>query len=268
MKILSRRLLPGLLLASLVLRAAETGGAAPQATPAAPSAPAAPAPKPPSPWHTTASMNAAVAKGNADTLLVGAALNSLRKWDKNEIALGADGTYGANSDPTTRKETTTAQNYGVYGQYNRMLSDRLYLGLRADGRQDRIASIDYRATVAPALGYYAMKNDRLTVKVETGPAFIFERLKGAGTANYLTLRLAEEFQWKINDRASVSHTLEYLPKVEEFGNYVLNFTLGLTTKITESASANITFQDFYRSVPAPGRRENDLRLMAGLSYTF
>ncbi len=235
--------------------------------PAAKNPPAA-LPKPPSPWHITASMNAAVSRGNADTLLVGAALNSLRKWDKNEIALGVDATYGSNSDPTTRKETTTAQNYGLYAQYNRMLSDRVYLGLRSDARQDRIAFIDYRATVAPAFGYYAIKNDRLKLKLENGPAFIFENLKGAGTANYLTLRLAEEVQWKINDRASVIQSMEYLPQVADFGNFVMNFSLGLSTKITDKASANITFQDFYRSIPAPGRRGNDLRLMAGISYSF
>jgi len=48
----------------------------------------------------------------------------------------------------------------------------------------------------------------------------------------------------------------------------MNFNLGLSTKITEKSSATITFQDFYRSVPAPGRRGNDLRLMAGISYSF
>jgi putative salt-induced outer membrane protein YdiY len=235
--------------------------------PAAAKPPTTP-PKPPSPWHTTASINAAVSRGNADTLLMGAAINSLRKWDKNEIALGADGTFGSNSDPTTRKETTTAQNYGLYAQYNRMLSDRVYLGIRSDARQDRIAFIDYRATVAPALGYYVVRNDRLKLKLENGPAFIFERLKGAGTANYLTLRVAEEVQWKINDRASIVQSMEYLPQVEDFGNYVVNLNLSLSTKITEKASATITFQDFYRSVPAPGRRGNDLRLMAGISYSF
>jgi putative salt-induced outer membrane protein YdiY len=235
--------------------------------PAAAKPPTTP-PKPPSPWHTTASINAAVSRGNADTLLMGAAINSLRKWDKNEIALGADGTFGSNSDPTTRKETTTAQNYGLYAQYNRMLSDRVYLGVRSDARQDRIAFIDYRATVAPALGYYVVRNDRLKLKLENGPAFIFERLKGAGTANYLTLRVAEEVQWKINDRASIVQSMEYLPQVEDFGNYVVNLNLSLSTKITEKASATITFQDFYRSVPAPGRRGNDLRLMAGISYSF
>lgn len=213
-------------------------------------------------------MNAAVSRGNADTLLIGSAINALRKWDKNEVALGADATFGSNSDPTTRKETTTAQNYGLYGQYNRMMSDRSYLGLRSDARQDRIAFIDYRATVAPAFGYYAVRNDKVTLKLESGPAFIFERLKGAGTENYLTLRLAQELQWKINDRASIHQSMEYLPQVEDFGNYVVNFNLSLSTKITEKASATITFQDFYRSVPAPGRQENDLRLMAGISYTF
>ena len=235
--------------------------------PAATKPPAIP-PKPPSLWSTTVSMNAAVARGNADTLLIWAALNSLRKWDKNEIALGVDATYGSNSDPTTRKETTTAQNYGLYAQYNRIRSDRVYLGLRSDARQDRIAFVDYRTTVAPALGYYVIKTDRLKVKTESGPAFIFESLQGAGTANYLTLRLAEEVQWKFNETTSITHSMQYLPQVADFGNFVMNFTLGLSTKITDKASANITFQDFYRSVPAPGRRGNDLRLMAGISYSF
>jgi len=235
--------------------------------PAATKPPAIP-PKPPSPWQSTASVTASVSRGNADTLLMGAALTSLRKWDKNEIALGADATYGSNSDPTTRKETTTAQNYGLYAQYNRILSDRVYLGLRSDARQDRIAFVDYRATVAPALGYYVVKKDRLKVKVENGPAFIFESLKGAGTANYLTLRLAEDVQWKINELASINQSMEYLPQVEDFGNYLVIFNMGLSAKINDKASATITFQDFYRSVPAPGRRSNDLRLMAGISYSF
>ena len=235
--------------------------------PAATKPPAIP-PKPPSPWQSTVSMNASASRGNADTLLMQAALTSLRKWDKNEIALGADATYGSNSDPTTRKETTTAQNYGLYAQYNRILSDRVYLGLRSDARQDRIAFVDYRVTVAPALGYYVIKDDRLKVKTESGPAFIFESLQGAGTANYLTLRLAEEVQWKFNETTSITHSMQYLPQVADFGNFVMNFTLGLSTKITDKASANITFQDFYRSVPAPGRRGNDLSLMAGISYSF
>ena len=236
--------------------------------PAATKPPAIP-PKPPSPWQSTASMNASASRGNADTLLMGAALTSLRKWDRNEIALGADATYGSNSDPTTRKETTTAQNYGLHAQYNRKLTtDRIYLGLLSEARQDRIASVDYRATVAPAFGYYAITNGSVKLKLENGPAFVFERLRGSGTANYLTLRLFEEVKWQFNKTTSIIQSMEYLPQVADFGNFVIIFNMGLSAKITDKASATITFQDFYRSVPAPGRRSNDLRLLAGISYSF
>jgi putative salt-induced outer membrane protein len=219
-------------------------------------------------WQTTANVNASLAKGNSDTLLVGAAIKTLKKWDKNEVALGADATYGNNRDFTTGNRTTTAQNYGAFSQYNRLITERWYFAALVDGRQDRIAGIDYRVSLVPSAGYYAIKNDTITLAFEAGPGYIFERLKGAGTDNYLSLRVAENFRWKINDRASLSQKIEFLPKVDEFDNYVMNFDLTLSSKVTEKLSLNVTFQDFYRSHPAPGRKENDLRLLAGLGYTF
>jgi putative salt-induced outer membrane protein YdiY len=223
---------------------------------------------PPVGWQTTAAVNATVARGNADTLLLQTAINSLKKWDKNEVVLGADATYGNNRDVNTGNRTTTAQNYGGFGQYNRLIDDRWYFGLRGDARQDRIANVDYRATVAPTLGYYLIKKEAMQLKLEAGPAMVFEKLRGTGTQNYLTLRVAEEFRWKINDRASLVQSLEFLPQVDDFSNYVINGAITLDTKITEKLSTTITFQDFYRSTPAPGRKENDIRLLAGLAYKF
>ena len=219
-------------------------------------------------WQTTANINASVAKGNSDTLLVGAAIKTLKKWDKNEVALGADTTYGNNRDINTGNRTTTAQNYGAFAQYNRLITDRWYFAALVDGRQDRIAGIDYRLSLAPSAGYYLIKNDTFTLSGEVGPGFIFEQLKGSGSANYISLRVAENFRWKINERASLAQKAEFLPKVDELDNYVFNFDMTLSSKITEKLSVNITFQDFYRSVPAVGRKENDLRLLAGLGYTF
>ena len=219
-------------------------------------------------WQTTATVNAAVAKGNSDTLLMGAALKTLRKWDKNEVNLGADATYGNNRSNGTGNQITTAQNFGALAQYNRLLTDRWYLSALVDGRTDRIAGIKHRVTLAPSAGYYVVKNEKISLSFEAGPALIFENLAGTGSTTYLSLRLAENFRWKINEQASLQQKLEYLPRVSSFEDYVANFDLTLSTKITEKLSANITFQDFYRSVPAIGRKENDLRLLAGLGYTF
>lgn len=137
-----------------------------------------------------------------------------------------------------------------------------------DGRADRIAGINHRVSLAPSAGYYAVKNEDISLSFEASPALIFENLVGTGSTTYLSLRFAENFRWKINEQASLQQKLEYLPRVSAFEDYVANFDLTLSTKITEKLSANITFQDFYRSVPAIGRKENDLRLLAGLGYTF
>jgi putative salt-induced outer membrane protein YdiY len=227
----------------------------------------------PTAWKTTAGLNASVSKGNSDTVLIGGTINAIKKWDKNELALGADATYGNNKDQTTEKTTTTAQTYGAFGQYNRLLTDLWYIGAHVEGRQDRIANVMYRITLSPNTGYYFIKNDKISLSGDVGPGLVFEELRNSATgrdvsSSYITLRFSEKFSWKINDRARLIQDAEYDPRPDNFDNYVANGSIGLDTKITEKLSARITFQDFYRSEPAPGRKKNDLRLLAGLTYTF
>ena len=68
--------------------------------------------------------------------------------------------------------------------------------------------------------------------------------------------------------ARIWQSVEYLPKVDEFGNYVLNAELGLEAALTEKLSLNTFVQDTYRSEPAAGREENDLKWVTGIKYRF
>lgn len=44
--------------------------------------------------------------------------------------------------------------------------------------------------------------------------------------------------------------------------------LGIATKITEALDLRGVASDNYRSRPAPGRTENDFKLVASVGYTF
>ena len=227
----------------------------------------------PTDWKTSAGANLSLAKGNSDTLLVGASINTMKKWAQNELAFGADATYGNNKDINTQVKTTTAQNYGGFGQYNRLVTDNLFFGAHADARQDRIANVLYRVTLSPSIGYYLIKSEKMSLSAEAGPGVVFESLKNSATgtstsSDYITLRFAEKFSWKINDRASILQDAEWLPRPDRFSDYVFNASVALDTKITHSLSSRITVQDFYRSEPAIGRKKNDVRLLAGLNYSF
>ncbi|MBM3822266.1 MAG: DUF481 domain-containing protein [Verrucomicrobia bacterium] len=212
-------------------------------------------------WDSSAAIGATVTKGNSDTLLFSTGIQGTRKWDKNVWQLGADGAYGEN------QSVKNTEVFHAFTQFNRLFSDMVFGYLRADGLHDSIADVEYRFTLSPGAGYYFIKNDRMTLSGEVGPGFISEKV-GSTTKNYLSLRVAERFDYKINDRAKLWQSAEWLPQVDNLNNYIINAEIGVDTKITTNLSLRVTLNDTYDNEPAPGRKKNDLKLIAGVAYSF
>jgi len=228
------------------------------ADPALPTPVAAAPPKTP-PWDASATLGVTLTRGNSRTTLVAGNVQANRKWDVNELNLGLDGVYGENSG------VKNAESIHGYGQFNRLFTERLFGYLRLEGLHDGIADIDYRLSLSPGAGYYVIKQTNLFLRGEVGPGYVVEKI-GGKTDDYATLRVAERLEWKINERAKFWESVEYLPEVDKFSNYVINFEVGLDTAITKRLSQVTFIQDTYRSEPAPGRLHNDLKLVAGLKY--
>ena len=247
------------------------------------SATATPPPAPPKTWESSASLNLTATSGNSESLLFGGSILAKKKWSRNELNLGADLTYGQTTTENVaggqliKTKSTSAQNYGAFLQYNRLVwEDRGYLLGRADGRQDKVADVIYRFTLSPGAGYYFIRDKSLELSGEAGPGIAFEKLKGATETDYFTVRLAEKLKWIINDRSRLYQDLEYLPRVDNFNDFVVNASIKVETDITKSLALGVTLQDTYRSEPAliPGtmptlhRKKNDLKILAGVTYKF
>jgi len=223
-------------------------------------------------WESVASAGVTLTRGNSETFLGTVGVNSQRKWAKDEILLGASAGYGEsktrNAKPVEDVYSKTDQYIKGFGQYNHLFTERFYGGIRLDGLSDNIAGIDYRFTVSPLAGYYLIKKPKTSLAVEAGPGFVFESLEGKDAEQYVALRFAERFEHKFSDRAKVWQTAEFLPRVENFGDYVFNFEIGASAAITKSVDLRVVFQDSYRSDPADGRKANDMKLIAGIGYRF
>jgi putative salt-induced outer membrane protein YdiY len=218
-------------------------------------------------WVTTAAAALTLTRGNSENFLVTLSLDTKAKWEKDTLALGVSGGYGdSTANNVYSKNTEFVQGYG---QYDRSFSDRFYGGLRLDGQYDGIAGVDYRFKVSPIAGYYLIKNDKMTLAAEAGPSLIMEHLDGQDADTYWAARFAERFTYKISPTTGVWESIEYLPKVTDWvANYLVNFEAGIETSITKRWSLRVVFQDMYASEPANGRKNNDLRLMAGTGYKF
>jgi putative salt-induced outer membrane protein YdiY len=85
---------------------------------------------------------------------------------------------------------------------------------------------------------------------------------------YTSLRLAERFEHKFNDNARVWQKVEFLPQVNKPDNFLINAEIGLEASISKKLSLQVALQDNFVNQPAPGRKDNDIKLISGLAYKF
>ncbi len=228
---------------------------------------AVPAPKPK--WTGSAAIGVTLTRGNSDTLLATMTAIAGKKWDSNEFVIGGDGTYGESKSPGATNSTINANSVHGFVQYNRLFSKRLYGYGRVEGLHDEVADISYRVTLGPGAGYYIIKGTNTDLCAEIGPGYVFQLL-GTNTQNYATLRVGEKFHHTLNDHVRLWQTAEWLPQVEKFQNYVVNAEIGIETDLTKRKNLTLrTFvQETFTSEPAPGRRQNDVKLVTALAYKF
>ena len=212
-------------------------------------------------WESSISAGLSLMKGNSDTLLTTAAFKTRKKTPFSEFMFSTEGSYGKNNSVENNEML-----HGV-GQYNHLFNERFYGFLNLEGLHDGIANLQYRFTISPGAGYYFAKTASTTFAVETGPGMIFQRLGGADTS-YESLRLADRFERKLDNGARLWQKAEILPQVDKFANYLVNAEIGAEALLTKTVSLRLMVQDNFVNEPAPGRKDNDVKIISGLVYKF
>lgn len=219
--------------------------------------------KPPSryPWESSISAGFTLTRGNSHTLLYEGEIRTARKTPKNEYSLGAGGAYGS------QDSQENVNNYHGFGQWNHLFTKKLYDYVRVEAKRDVIADLECRVNIGPGIGYYLIKETNTTFAVEAGAGYQYEHLDGS--YNYFaTMRLADRFEHKFNERVRVWQDMEWLPQVDEVDNYVVNFEIGVETSLTKSFSLKTYLDDSFATQPAAGRQKNDLKIVSGIAYKF
>lgn len=216
-------------------------------------------------WSVLTSLGLTLTDGNSDTFLATATFEAERDREKDELRFRAAAGYG--EDDTNGTRIKTQDFLRGSGQYNSLFTPRLYGGLKVEALRDDISDVDYRVITSPLMGYYFLKDERTQLAGEVGPSYVLER-RGGVEDDYFGVRISERFEHEFDSDARVWQSLEVLPQVDEFDNYVLEAEFGVSTKVTNSVGMRLVVQDTYVSEPAPDRENNDVKLIAGFEYRF
>jgi hypothetical protein len=224
----------------------------------------------PKKWESVITAGATLTRGNSKNFLATISLGTKRTWSEDEALLGASAGYGENQTTVNgaKVDSTTDSYVRGFGQWNHLFTPRIYAGVRLSGEHDDIADLTYRFIGSPLAGYYFIKETNALVAAEFGPSYVREKFFSQDVHDYIGLRLAERGEYKFSTGAKIWESFEYIPKVEDFGNYLVTAEAGVSAPVSKALSVSLVMQDTYKSVPATGKLKNDFKLIAGLSYNF
>jgi putative salt-induced outer membrane protein len=210
-------------------------------------------------WDVSVGAGLTATAGNSDTVMATINGRADKKWDVHELHFGIDGTYGEDNGETSNERL------GGFAQYNYLFTERLYGYLRLDALHDAIADVEYRFVLSPGVGYYIIKEPKTTFAVEGGPGMVVEK-QGRDEHTYFILRIAEKFEHKFNDHVRIWESVEFLPQIDNWDNFIINAEAGVESALSKAWALRLVLQDTYDNQPAPGRKENDFKVIAGIQW--
>jgi len=218
-------------------------------------------------WNPTLAVGLDFTDGNSETMLGNASLEAKRDFGNDRVGFLLEGSYGEsrveNEDGDSEKETTT-QNARSVISYMRELNGS-YAMAENTLLHDDMADVDYRDILVVGLGHFVVKKPGNEFAVEGGPAYLWEEVDDTRD-DYLAIRIAERWDKKVSETSRIWESAEYLPKAEDFDEYLVNAEVGVEAAVNASMNLRVVLRDSYDSVPAPGAEKNDVALTASLVW--
>ncbi|MGJ8643357.1 MAG: DUF481 domain-containing protein [Luteolibacter sp.] len=212
-----------------------------------------------SPWEFTGAAGLSWAGGNSDSLAYSLQFLGSYVKDGEEVYVGTD--YFYSEDGGVR----STDSLKIYGQYNHSLTERFYVGGYGGYFRDAAADIDYRIDPSLLLGYKVIAEEDVNLAFELGPGYTW-RKRGGVADDFLTLRLAEKFEWKFSPTSRLWQSASMTQNVKDFSGYLIDFELGVETRITDSWALRTFVRHRIDSEPAAGKGDSDTSMILGLSY--
>lgn len=214
-----------------------------------------------SPWEVTGAASLGLTSGNSDTLTYSLQVLGTYEKDDTEAEIGAALVYSDDNG------VATTNNFRLNGRYSRDVSEKLKVGAFSTFLTDEIADIDYRFEIGLGPGYQFIKNERTKLSVEIGPGYIWEK-QDSGSDHYFSLRLAQRFEHKLNNRSKFWQSLILSSEASDLDNLFMTFETGLDVVLADQWGLRTSFRYQHNNTPASDSEKEDLLLLAGLTYTF
>jgi putative salt-induced outer membrane protein YdiY len=232
-------------------------------------------------WSGSLSAGALVTRGNSETESFNAAVEAVRRGERDRLSLGASYLYASQKDENGQDQTT-ADAWRVEGQYDYFVTKRLYPYARMLVERDRPAEVLLRLIPGAGLGYEWLQGPTWFLETEGGLAWRYEELDCENdpppapprcrdrttTDENVSGRLAYGTKWKPREGLTLFHDLEYFPSFEDAGDFFLDADAGLRVALWAGLFSELKAEWRHDQTPAMDAKRNDFRYLLNVGWSF
>jgi len=213
-------------------------------------------------WKSSISMGATYKSGNTDQTLFTLNMKADQKAVTHDWLNSLYAEYGKTDGDRTQGQVRGQSDYRhMFGK------SKFFGGWFAEAYTDSMKQIRTRLKTGPDVGYYFVRNKKMTFSLGVGLNAVYERTADSEDT-FAECRVSTSFLWDFTENATYYFSAEYGSDVEDYNNGSGLLVTGLKSKMNEHLSLFVELRDEYDNIVSSGVDRNDLTIMAGIGYDF
>lgn len=202
---------------------------------------------------------------------------------------GNSNTMNWNMSFDLKKNTASGHMLNANGLYLRgkesgkLSVDRLRVSLRDDYsinnsivsfgnisyKKDPLKGINYLINPMGGLGWKILDSEKFSLQADAGAGIVMEQDSGMASKTSVSINSNQSFAYKLSDTASFKQRLDVLWKAEDLEDYLVNVSLSLATKVTDSSELQAEFLNDFKNKPSDiTYKKNDIALILKFIVRF
>ncbi len=185
------------------------------------------------------------------------------RGEKNRYTAGAEVRYAEDEGVETEDQ------YMIYGEYDRFITDKWFTGGRASFESDDIADLDSRIKVGPYVGYQFHESDPLNLSTRVGLDYIADEFENGDSEEDIAASWGLNYDQKFfQDRVQAFYKHDVSVPLGDTNGFLYDGEAGVRFPIAEILTGTAQIDFDWDNDPAPGIEEGDTKYSLKLGYDF
>ncbi len=214
-------------------------------------------------WSGRINLGASLDDGNSQKKALTGDGETKARNEHNRWILGGNVNFANDEGVETENDQT------LYGEYNRFLSEKWFVGLRQEFEIDKVALLNLRSKTGPFVGYQFYEEDDLNLKVRGGLNYIYEDYETGNTEEDIAAAFALDYDQTFwDDMFTLFHKHELDLPYDPIDAFLFQSETGLRVPVSKYLTGTAQVDFDWDNDPAAGTREADTKYSLKLGYEW